>query len=260
MDIVLLGSGGVANSLAFALKDHLTALFSRQLEHAQELSRKLALPYPILVTDQLKELPLNAHFYILAVRDDAVREVAEALGSVHRGIVVHTSAVTPLDALGKHPRCAVLYPPNTFSKGVIKSFEGFTFLTECSSADVQEEVSVLCRLMGADSLTTTYHERVGFHLAAVFACNFTNHLYYLAEQIMEQSLGDAALTHKLLAPLIEETCRKALQTNPFIAQTGPAIRRDSGTLALHRTLLKNHPEKLRALYDQFTQSIQETYE
>lgn len=90
------------------------------------------------------------------------------------------------------------------------------------------------------------------HLAAVFACNFTNHLLGISQQVLAPHQLDFAL----LQPLVTETIRKSFANIPFRVQTGPAVRSDENTLHHHRHLLQNQPGYL-AVYNVLTQSIQE---
>ena len=52
----------------------------------------------------------------------------------------------------------------------------------------------------------------------------------------------AGIDPLLLRPLIEETARKAVRTGPSAAQTGPAVRHDSGTIKSHIDLLSFSPQ------------------
>ncbi|MBC7913445.1 MAG: DUF2520 domain-containing protein, partial [Pyrinomonadaceae bacterium] len=86
--------------------------------------------------------------------------------------------------------------------------------------------------------------------AAVFACNFSNHVYTLAAQIVRNN----NLDFDLLKPLILETAEKVLTLNPLNAQTGPALRDDKITLNHHLEFLKNDPH-LQEIYQSLSQSI-----
>ena len=91
--IVFIGSGNVATHLAQALdvKNKVIAVYSREQSHAERLCKKLkkakAYSDPSL-------LPTDADFYIVAVNDDAIEEVAKSV-QVSSGIWVHTSGSVP---------------------------------------------------------------------------------------------------------------------------------------------------------------------
>lgn len=81
--------------------------------------------------------------------------------------------------------------------------------------------------------------RAKVHLAAVFACNFVNHMYAVGEGIVRS----AGLPFDVLKPLLAETAAKALDAaSPADVQTGPAVRNDLPTMARHRALLAAAPD------------------
>ena len=88
------------------------------------------------------------------------------------------------------------------------------------------------------------------HLAAVFACNFPNFLYSVAEEI----LVDKELPFDLLRPLIVETASKIIETSPEDVQTGPAIRDDQKTMDDHMRMLEEYPG-YRDVYQMLTKLL-----
>ena len=96
--------------------------------------------------------------------------------------------------------------------------------------------------------------RKHIHLAGVFVNNFTNHMYHIGAEVVE----DEGLSFDVLKPLIEETASKAVATNdPSMVQTGPAVRGDSGVTAEHIAMLKEDAERQK-IYKDITKSIWET--
>ena len=87
-------------------------------------------------------------------------------------------------------------------------------------------------------------------MSAVFACNFTNHLYALAANL----LAENDLKFDLIKPLIKETASKILTTTPKNAQTGPAVRNDEQTLKSHEAMLVKQPALLE-IYKTLSNSI-----
>ena len=91
-------------------------------------------------------------------------------------------------------------------------------------------------------------------LAAVFACNFVNHMYAVGEGIVRS----AGLPFDVLKPLLAETAAKALDAaSPADVQTGPAVRNDLHTMARHRALLAADP-RLENIYSIISNNIWET--
>ena len=94
-------------------------------------------------------------------------------------------------------------------------------------------------------------QRKKIHLAAVLACNFTNHCYRLAEKVLQEEQID----FKLFLPLIDETARKVSVLSPKQAQTGPMMRWDTGVMDMQINLLSD--ERTKQIYRLMAESIHE---
>jgi predicted short-subunit dehydrogenase-like oxidoreductase (DUF2520 family) len=93
-------------------------------------------------------------------------------------------------------------------------------------------------------------QRKALHIAAVFANNFTNHLYQIGSEICTQH----DIPFDILKPLIRETAHKVMSFAPSEAQTGPAKRNDMTTIQKHLAFLSDENQK--NIYQLLTQSIQ----
>lgn len=191
-------------------------------------------------------VPVDADLYILAVSDDSVPAAAAALPGGVTGVVVHTSGSVPMDALPQRRR-GVLYPLQTLSRDRDISFSRVPLFVESDSdlpllEEVARGLSPMVSVMDSDS-------RRALHLAAVFCSNFTNRLYAIAEE----TLRARGIGFGVMAPLIEETFRKALDMGPRAAQTGPAVRWDEGTMRRHLALIGD--PGTRRLYEMVSKSI-----
>jgi len=87
------------------------------------------------------------------------------------------------------------------------------------------------------------------HLAAVFACNFTNHCYALAADVLEHH----GLPFDVMLPLIDETASKVHELHPLDAQTGPAVRYDENVIRMQTSLIDD--PVVRDLYERLSLSI-----
>lgn len=258
MKVVLIGSGGVATSIAAALASHAAAslcgIYSRQLAHAESLRKRFAFACP--VTDSLQELPA-ADLYIIAVSDQAIAEVAKALPPLD-GLVVHTSAVTPIECFSGQRAYGVWYPFNSFAKEVVVPFEGQKVLYQLASDEGLTTLQQWNDLLQVEAIPSTLDQRLWLHLAGVLASNCTNRLYTLSHRLLTQ----AGLPTDLLNGLILRTASKATTIDPYTAQTGPARRHDLETIARHRALLEQLPKELNEvsqLYNLFTEAILDDY-
>ncbi|HWW37684.1 Rossmann-like and DUF2520 domain-containing protein [Pedobacter sp.] len=254
MRIVCLGSGNVATHMALAFKSagaEFLQIWSKTLSHAEVL----AVQTGATATDKLKDIDRNADVYIIAVKDDAIVEIAEALKGID-GLIVHTSGATSIDvfkpAAIKH--FGVLYPLQTFSKSKAVDFSKIPLCIEAGTAEIQILLKEVAKAISPLIYEVSSADRKLLHLAAVFACNFTNHLYHLGQEILQQS----QLSFDLLRPLILETAEKVQTALPYDVQTGPAVRNDKHTLEKHLELLQNMPE-LAEIYKTLSKSIKKTY-
>lgn len=190
--------------------------------------------------------------YIIAVSDSAIKEVSEKLRGVD-AIVAHTSGSVSINELPNDSHKGVFYPLQTFTKEKELDFSNIPI---CIEAENQKDVSMLSELAGYISKNVkevSSVQRKSLHLAAVFANNFTNHLYQAAYDICDEN----NLSFDLIKPLIIETADKIKTLLPFEAQTGPAKRNDITTISDHIKLLENPDRK--EIYSQLSKSIQRTY-
>lgn len=198
----------------------------------------------------LDNLPTDSDIYLLAVSDNAIPQVAERLKGV-AGIVAHTSGTTPITLLqGCGTSQGVFYPLQTFSKERALDYSRIPFFIEGSDSATEATLIELASQISQTVVKADSNRRKKLHIAAVFVCNFTNHLYTLASQYMEAN----SLDFNLLLPLIEETVAKLHSLPPDEAQTGPAIRRDTNTINAHLDELTSHPH-IKEIYKTLSDSI-----
>lgn len=254
--IVVVGAGNVACSLAkraHAQGLHVKQVFSRDLGKARNLAELIAAQ----TISELRDLDLQADFYILAISDSAIGSVAERMSELlpQSAFVVHTSGATPLLTLQPFfEHCGVLYPLQSFSQNREIDFSKVPFCLETAQKEDYQELEHLARRLSDQIYVVDSEKRQTLHLSAVFVNNFVNHLYTIgAELLVEKGLPFA-----LLQPLIQETAAKILDQSPANMQTGPALRRDQITMDRHLELLSNHPS-LQQLYEFFSTAIQKYY-
>ena len=250
MNIVFIGAGRLATQLAQALHDKghtIKAVYSRTMASAQALAEKVG----AVATDDIATIIGNADAIIMAVKDDALPSLAAEL--VKKGTscpMYHTAGSVSIDVLKALPHYGVIYPMQTFSKERQVDFSDIPFFIEASddaSLAIAQSIatSVSNRVTVLDS-----ERRRQLHLAAVFACNFANHCYTLAADILERN----ELDFSLLLPLIEETAAKAGDMHPREAQTGPAVRYDKTVIDRQSEMLADEP-LTRQIYELMSESI-----
>jgi predicted short-subunit dehydrogenase-like oxidoreductase (DUF2520 family) len=253
MDIALIGSGNVATHLALALIKHhnIVTVYSRTLENAQILADRIN----STATDSIKDLPSEADIYIIAVKDDAIKRITDEL-SGFKGVIVHTAGSISIDILKSFPKHGVFYPFQTFSKNKEVDPNNIPVLIESNNRDTLQVLRELATSITGNVYEVNSEQRLMLHISAVFACNFVNHFYFVAETI----LSKAGLPFNLLLPLIDETAHKVHTSSPFTAQTGPASRNDNNTVKKHLKILQGLGEHdLAELYDRISKDITELH-
>ena len=245
--IVFIGAGNVATVLSKGIKDsyNVVQIYSKTLASARKLGSMLKCAY----TNDLKKL-LDADIYIIAVKDDAVGKVASVL-KLKNKLVVHTSGSVKMEVLEKvSSDYGVLYPLQTFTKNT-KLKAGIPICIEGSTKNVVKELGAIVKELNGKAYYLDSDQRSILHLAAVFANNFSNYMFTVAQHIVEES----GLPFEILLPLIEETVGKLKLNPPEKNQTGPAVRGDKETIKKHELLLRNNLQYL-ALYKLLTKNIQ----
>lgn len=198
---------------------------------------------------------MPADIYIIAVSDGAVGEVSRQLNVPSGAVVAHTAGGVGMDALsGDCPHRAVIYPLQTFSQGRRIDFSQVPLFIEYATPHAGEVIRELACALSSSVSEADSARRVRLHTAAVFACNFSNHLYAIAARLLEED----GLTFDVLKPLITETADKAVSTgDPASAQTGPAVRGDRSTMVRHMELLGREGwEEYLKIYELLSQSIE----
>ncbi|MBS1637945.1 MAG: DUF2520 domain-containing protein [Bacteroidetes bacterium] len=252
--IVVIGAGRLASHVLEALTPHkniaLTLFNHRRSKKAVALSRQYACGF----TASYAEIPADADYYLVCVKDTAIAEVARALKPKQlKGCVLHTSGTAELALLkGVSPLTGVFYPLQTFSEGDHVQWNEIPVLAEAASLKTLQAIWKFANLLGAKITPCKPGERLKMHAAAVIANNFSNAMYALAFDFVSDELS---VKHtKLLLPLIRQTARKIEHLPPHKAQTGPAVRGDQETIKKHLLLLKKYPQT-KKVYELITRVI-----
>lgn len=244
--VVVIGSGNVAQHLIQVLLHSknvdLIQAFARTSSHLVHL-----LPETKITTDYQKIT--EADVYVISVSDNAIAEVAAQLPFENR-LVVHTSGSSEFSVLNDKNRKGVFYPLQTFTKGKEIDFSPIPICVEAESETDYQLLEKLGNCISQKVVRIHSDQRKSLHVAAVFVCNFVNHLYQIGDEICRKN----NVPFEVLHPLIQETAHKISELSPKEAQTGPALRNDTKTIEKQLDFLEN-PE-YKKLYQLLTQSIQ----
>jgi 3-deoxy-D-manno-octulosonate 8-phosphate phosphatase (KDO 8-P phosphatase) len=248
--ISILGSGNVATFLALALHKAgyaIDCVFSRTLSGAQGLAEKVNAAF----TSDITGIP-ESSIWIFAMTDRALADTVAGMG-FRKSFLIHTAGSLPLDILAGHSDdYGVLYPLQTISGRKDPMFSDMPLCIEAANPDALARLESLAQAVSPVVHRVDSEKRLLLHLGAVFACNFTNHMYALAQEIS----GKAGLPFELYHPLIRETTEKAVTMGPFDSQTGPAARNDEIIIQKHVDMLYSSAG-LREIYEKVTGSIRD---
>jgi predicted short-subunit dehydrogenase-like oxidoreductase (DUF2520 family) len=247
--IALIGAGKLATNFAFTLKKRgytILQVFNRSREAGTDLANKVSADY----IEDLHDLTLKADLYALAVSDAALPEISDKI-LLNDQLIIHFSGSADISIL---QNCSlnygILYPPQTFTKKRTAGFINVPLCIEANSDESEQKLIDFASSFSKNINKVNSRQRKTIHLSAIFASNFTNFMYAIAEDILNRE----DLTMKILEPLIEKTKANAMRKNVFSLQTGPAIREDLELIKSHLAILSGRPE-FREIYELISKSI-----
>lgn len=187
----------------------------------------------------LEGLRQDAHLILICVKDDAIQSVASRLPETS-AVVAHTSGSVNMETLENASKdYGVFYPLQTFSRNDEIEYSEIPVFLEAKTPRAMETLEKAARLFSEKIKRADSEQRKRLHLASVFACNFTNALIGIAEELLE---GTTIEINDLM-PLMKKTLSKLEKLSPADAQTGPASRGDKKIMEAHLEMLKDDPLK-----------------
>lgn len=251
MKVTLIGAGNLATQLGKSLKKAgviISQVYSRTEESARTLGELLEAEW---LTD-IKSLRNEADVYIFSVKDGALSElITEVCKGRGDKLFLHTAGSMPMSCFeGKALHYGVFYPMQTFSKSKDVNFERIPVFIEGNSIETENVIRSLANKLSQRVIRLSSADRKYLHLAAVWACNFTNYCYTVASDI----LSEHGIPFDVMLPLINETTEKIQNISPKEAQTGPAVRGDKNVMSQQLELMSDRAD-LQELYKMLSKGI-----
>lgn len=248
MKIVFVGAGNLATGLSLEMQRvgmTISQVYSRTEESAQTLAKKLG----CIWTTVPEQIIADADLYIFSVKDTVLPDLIKQI-KPNNGLWVHTAGSVPMSVFEGHvERYGVFYPLQTFSKDRRISLDGVYIFLELHQPEDEKILRKVAKALTKQVQVLPSEKRKYLHLAAVYTCNFVNHMYVLAGKV----LGEADIPIEVLTPLIDETAAKIHDMAPLDAQTGPAVRFDREVIEKHQALLSD--QAMKSLYQLISQNI-----
>lgn len=240
--VVILGTGNVATHMFRALQTSKACSVIQVYNHKSNSLK--AFENQTDTTTSISKLK-EADLYLICLKDDIIASIASQI-QTSKGIIAHTSGS---QSILEGSNTGVFYPLQTFSKNSKLDYTKIPFCLEANSEENLEVLKAIARSMSSEVFEISSSQRQTLHVAAVFVCNFANHLYSIGEEICKED----DMPFDILKALIQETSNKVQSNSPAEVQTGPAIRKDESTIIKHLNHLKKRSHK--DIYQLFTQSI-----
>ena len=248
-----IGAGTVATALAVGLIDQgypVVAVSSRSPESARNLTRLIrgcqAVPSNQDVADA-------ADLIFITTPDDAIASVAAGVNWRPENSVVHCSGADSTDILEparKAGACVgVFHPLQTFASLRQENLHGITFALEAEEP-LLATLKEMATALGGRWIEIKAGDKIVYHTAAVFACNYLVTLVKLATDLWQTFGIPPKQAAQALLPLMRGTINNIDAIGIPQCLTGPIARGDTGTIKKHLNALKRVAPELIKTYQE----------
>ena len=182
-----------------------------------------------------------ADLWLISVPDSQIAGVAQALAgrdnltpalAVHASGALTAAVLAPLAERGWQTASA--HPALSFAEPVraLATFEGTPVALE-GMEDACQVLDPLLTAIGARPFLLSSEHKPRYHAACTIASNYVVTLADMAWRVAQEAGLDTETARDVLGPLASQSLVNAFQFGPATALTGPVVRGDSGTVALH---------------------------
>ena len=248
-----IGAGTTGTALAVRLAQKgcpVVAVSSRTLSSAQKLARRVP---NCRVCYTAQKLADAAELVFITTPDDVIAQVCSEV-QWHKGqSVLHCSGAHSVDILepAKKFGAAVgsFHPLQTFADvdQAIENLPGSTFALE-AEGPLLSMLKELTSLLNGNWVELKPGDKVLYHAAAVFACNYLVTLVKLALDLWQDFGVSSKEATRALLPLLEGTINNIDNIGLPNCLTGPVARGDLGTIERHLSALEARSPSLLTTY------------
>ena len=246
-----IGAGALAATLSVAFKQNgfnVTAVSSRGFESAKTLAKRLD---GCRSAAENQEVADNSDLVFIATPDDVIPVVASQVRWRKGQMVIHCSGADPVDILTPAKKAGsqtgVFHPLQTFAAGLEENLKGITFAVEAEEP-LLAQLKEMAGVLGGHWIELKSKDRILYHTAAVFACNYLVTLTDIAAGLWESIDVPRDKAVAALLPLMRGTINNIESIGVTKSLTGPIARGDSGTVRKHLAALDNMDPKTAKLY------------
>jgi predicted short-subunit dehydrogenase-like oxidoreductase (DUF2520 family) len=256
-----IGAGTTGTALAVRLSQKgcpVVAVSSRTLSSAQKLA---GLVPNCQVCHTAQELADVADLVFITTPDDVIAQVCSEV-QWHKGqSILHCSGAHSVDILESAKKLGTavgsFHPLQTFAdvNQAIENLPGSTFALEAEEP-LLSTLKHLTHLLNGNWVKLESGDKVLYHAAAVFACNYLVTLVRLALDLWKDFGVSSKEATRALLPLLRGTLNNIDSIGLPNCLTGPVARGDLGTIERHlRALDAKNPSLLTAYKELGLQTI-----
>jgi predicted short-subunit dehydrogenase-like oxidoreductase (DUF2520 family) len=233
-----IGAGKVGTALAVLLnrKGYTVAAV---YDHTQSAAERLhSLVRSCQVMDSSQQLADIANLVFITTSDGAIEKVASQTKWTKGQNVVHCSGADSTAILKKAREdgayAGVFHPLQTFAgvEQAIENIPGSTFAIEAEEP-LLTTLKEMAQTLGGSSIQLKASDKVAYHAAAVFACNYLVTLVKISTDLWRTFSIPSDQAVKALLPLMRGTLHNIETIGLPQCLTGPIARGDIGTIRKH---------------------------
>lgn len=246
-----IGAGTVATTLAVALNNKgypVAAISSRSRQSATKLARIIK---GCQAVDGNQQVADNARLVFITTPDDVIATVAASVRWQPGQSVVHCSGADSTDILAPASRAGatigVFHPLQTFASLGQQNLPGTTFALE-AEAPLLAILKQMATDLGGRWIEIKAEDKVLYHTAAVFACNYLITLVKIATDLWHSFDIPPQPATQALLPLLRGTINNIETIGIPQCLTGPVARGDGGTIKKHLDALQKAAPELIPAY------------
>lgn len=251
MRISIIGNGNLAQSIAqifFKTSLQLVEMYAPNYSALSDFCKTVD-TQPL---KKLSDLNTKIDILIIAITDSAIIQV---IPEIPKGdfVLAHTSGSINIDVFEtqKINNYGVFYPLYSFLKTQAEDFSEIPIMLEYSNKKTLETLNLLANKLSNNVSLVNSQDRKKYHMAGILVNNFTNHLWAICQEMLD----DNGLDFENLKPILMETADNAMESDQlYDLQTGPAKRNNQKIINSHIELLNDNKD-LQELYQCMTRLI-----
>jgi predicted short-subunit dehydrogenase-like oxidoreductase (DUF2520 family) len=253
LKIGFIGAGTVATTLAIGLNNKgypVVAISSRRQESARNLAHRIS---GCRAYSNNQDVADNTELVFITTPDDIIASVAAEVKWHPGQSVVHCSGAYSTDILEPARKSGSLigafHPLQTFASSKQENISGITFTLEAEEP-LLTTLKDMATALGGNWIELKAGDKVLYHAAAVFACNYLVTLVKIATDLWQSFNIPPEQATQALLPLLRGTINNIDDIGIPQCLTGPIARGDYGTINKHLNALQKVAPELVTTYQE----------